>query len=77
MTFPYKTVLLLVLRLVNTLSKTIQEKRLLDAGAAQEVARTIAETSKLLGIGKQIVDEIEKMSDDDLDNELRKATGNK
>ncbi len=75
--FPWGTALKVGLRLVLKLSQIVQEKQLLDAGAAQESARILAETGQLLGIGKQIVREIEAMSDQDLDDALDKATEGK
>ena len=75
--FPWGTALKVGLRLVLKLSQIVQEKQLLDAGAAQESARIIAETGQLLGIGRQIVSEIEAMSDQDLDDALAKATEGK
>lgn len=53
------------------ISNIIREKQLMDAGEARGLAKSMAQAAKNLGIGNQIVAEIEAMTDDDLDAALR------
>jgi hypothetical protein len=61
----------LVLRLGAALADIVRERQLLDAGAAQQAARSLAETARRLEIGDRVTAEIEAMSDNDLDAALR------
>lgn len=53
------------------ISNIVREKQLMDAGEARGLAKTLAQSAKNIGIGNQIVAEIEAMPDDALDAELR------
>lgn len=63
--------LLLVLNIVKRIATTVQESKLLEAGEAKEVARSLAEISRQLGISQAVREEVSKMSDEDLDKDLR------
>lgn len=60
-----------LLALANGIAGFIREENLMKAGEARAVAKSMAGLSQRLGIGREIVAEIEAMSDDELDAELR------
>lgn len=62
----------ILLTLALSISKIVQENRLLEAGEAKATAKSLAIIAKNLQIGQDIVTEIEKMSDAELDEELQK-----
>ena len=53
------------------ISNIVREKQLMDAGEARGLAKSMAQSAKNLGISNDIVAEIEAMTDDALDTELR------
>jgi len=64
----------LLLSLANGIANTIRETQLLDAGSAQETARTLASIGQRLKISDQIQKEIEALSDQALNDKLRGDT---
>lgn len=65
------TLLKFFLQLALSVSGIVRERQLMDAGEAQATARNLVEIGNRLGIGKQIVMEVEALSDSDLDAALR------
>jgi hypothetical protein len=65
------TILKVVGQVFLTISNIVREKQLLDAGEARGLAKSMAQAADRLGIGRALVDEIEAMTDDDLDAALR------
>jgi len=64
-------VLQLLLLLATRIAGTVRANILLDAGEAKATARSLAALSARLGIAQQVAEEVGKMSDADLDAELR------
>ena len=62
----------LALSLTEAVASFIREKQLMDAGAQAQVAVQLAKISADLGVAQAVADEVGKMSDADLDAELRK-----
>lgn len=60
-----------LLALANGIAGYIREENLMKAGEARAVAKSMAALAGRLNIGREIVAEVEAMSDDDLDAELR------
>lgn len=60
-----------LLALANGIASFIREENLMKAGEARAVAKSMAVLSARLRLGKEITAEIEAMSEDDLDAELR------
>ena len=65
----------ILLTLALSISKIVQENKLLEAGEAKATAKTLSIIAKNLQIGNDIVTEISKMSDAELDAELQKDDG--
>lgn len=61
----------LALVLLTRIAGTVRNKNLMDAGEARATARSLAALSARLGIAQQVAEEVGKMSDADLDAELR------
>lgn len=59
------------LQLVLSISDNIRESKLLDAGEARNVAKQMTELAARLDIAEEITYQIEKMSDDALDDAVR------
>ncbi len=55
----------------NYVAEIIRDKRLLDAGEAQHLAKDIALLQKRLGISDQVVAEVSLLTDQEIDDELR------
>lgn len=65
------TILKVVGQIFLTISNIVREKQLLDAGEARGLAKSMAQAADRLGIGQALVNEIEAMTDDELDAALR------
>jgi hypothetical protein len=65
------SLLRLVLQLAVAIAGIVRSRQLLGAGEAQELARSLAATQKRLGIAAQVAAEVEALSDEDLNAELR------
>lgn len=59
------------LQLVLSVSDNIRESKLMDAGEARNVARQMTELSSRLDIGEEVMFQIEKMRDEEVDAALR------
>lgn len=68
---PWLTLLKVAGQIFLAISNIVREKQLMDAGEARGFAKSMAQSAKNLGIGNQIVAEIEAMPDDELDAALR------
>lgn len=60
-----------LLKLANLILGIVQQKQLLDAGAKAQLARDLAELAKRAGVADQVSIEVDKLTDDELDQELR------
>lgn len=67
----YVKIALFLLSIVNRLSGLARAEKLMDAGKAQLIAQNLAEISQKLGISQQVREEVAKLSDEDLNAELR------
>lgn len=70
---PLTTILKLALagfKLLNDLVKFLDNKRMLDAGAKEQIARDTAEIQKTLGFVVELKKNTSTMTDDELDNIL-------
>lgn len=65
------TILKVVGQVFLTIANIIREKNLMDAGEARGLAKSMAQAADRLGIGRALVDEIEAMTDDELNSALR------
>lgn len=63
--------LTLLLRVATIIAGYVREENLMKAGEARAVAKSMAVLSARLRLGREITAEIEAMSEDDLDKELR------
>jgi hypothetical protein len=61
-----------LLKLANLVLGIVQQKQLMDAGAKMQLARDLAELAKRGQVADQVSLEIDKLTDADLDEELRK-----
>lgn len=59
------------LQLVLSVSDNIRESKLMDAGEARNVAKQMTELSRRLDIGEEVMFQIEKMRDEEVDAALR------
>jgi hypothetical protein len=69
--FTWLGIFKLCLQLLNGVAGIIKDKQLMDAGEAKATAKSLAKTIKTLEIGKAIEEEVEALSDEDLNAELR------
>jgi hypothetical protein len=60
-----------VLSLANAIAGYVKDKQLLDAGAAQETARSLAQLQQRLGLVAQVDAEVKALTDADLNAALR------
>lgn len=60
-----------LLALANGIAGYIREENLMKAGEARAVAKSMAALAGRLNLGRDIVAEVEALSDDDLDAQLR------
>lgn len=67
----YIKIALFLLQIVNKLSGLARAEKLMDAGKAQLTAQLLAEISGKLGISQAVREEVSKLSDEDLNKELR------
>jgi len=60
----------LFLQIANSIAKIVQEKRLMDAGEAKQIAKVLVEISQRAGIAKEVEEETAKMSAEEILAEL-------
>jgi hypothetical protein len=60
-----------LLSLASTIANIVREKKLMDAGAKAEIGRQLIEVTRSAGITDRVRAEIEAMSDEAIDAELR------
>lgn len=65
------SVLKVVLAIANAVAGYVREKNLMDAGEAKATAASLAALSARLGIAQQVAEEVARLSDADLDADLR------
>ena len=63
--------LILLLQVSNKIASTVRASRLMDAGAAEVIAKNLAEISSRLEISQKVAEEVSKLTDEDLNAELR------
>lgn len=68
----YLKLVVLGLELVNQLLRYMQEKRLLDEGARQEVQRQLEQAAKIVARAKEIQNDVGKMTDAQVDAALER-----
>lgn len=68
----YLKLVVLGLELVNQLLRYMQEKRLLDEGARQEIQRQLEQAAKIVARAKEIQNEVGKMTDAQVDAALER-----
>lgn len=61
----------LCLSIANRIAGTVRADKLLDAGEAKATARSLAALASRLGISQEVREEVGRLSDADLDAELR------
>ena len=66
--FKFLQVLLMV---AHKVAGIVQEKRLMQAGEAQGVARSLAALQLRLGVSAAVANEVAALGDDELNDELR------
>ena len=63
--------LILFLQISNKIASTVRASKLMDAGAAEVIAKNLAEISSRLEISQRVAEEVSKLTDEDLNAELR------
>ena len=63
--------LILFLQISNKIASTVRASKLMEAGAAEVVAKNLAEISSRLEISQKVAEEVSKLTDEDLNAELR------
>lgn len=61
----------IILSLANSVAEIIRNNKLMDAGEAKHFAKDLALLQERLGISDQVAAEVEKLSDQQVDEELR------
>jgi hypothetical protein len=67
----YIKLVLVGLQIINSLIRYLEEKRLLDEGARQQIARELERTNKLIARSKEIHTKVGTMTNDEVDAALR------
>lgn len=60
------------LTFVNLLAGIVKDKQLMDAGESKQIAKSFADIQVTLGIVERVADEVEALSDAEVDAELEK-----
>lgn len=60
-----------ILALANAVANLVREQKLMDAGEAKAVAGSLAALSSRLGISQEVREAVARLSDEELDAELR------
>lgn len=61
----------LLLSIANRIAGTVRADKLMDAGEAKATAASLAALSARLGIAQQVAEEVARLSEADLDADLR------
>lgn len=70
--FSWIAILKTALSIVSTIANYIHEENLMDAGEDRAIAKQMAEIASRLKISDAMLQEIEAMSDEEIDKELMK-----
>lgn len=62
---------LLGFQMITALIQYLERQRLIKDGERQQIAREMAKTAALMGVAKQVREEIGRMSRDEVDDALR------
>lgn len=69
--FTYASLILAVLKVINSFMNYVNSKELMQAGADAEIAKVSAAILRKTQAGKAIMEKVDAMSDTDVDNALR------
>ena len=68
---PWLSIFGTLLKLAASLANYLRERQMLDAGAKAQIGRDLAALAERVGVADQVRAELAKISDADLDQELR------
>lgn len=68
----YVKLVLLGLQIVTSLIRYLEEKRLLNEGAKQQIAQELERAAKLVARAKKIQEKVGKLSDEEVDRALER-----